>query len=106
MKSLILIFLLTLCNSLAFSQPSTPAKAESTTCFSNSELEAFEEAIQAETEKTVKEAVEAAVAPYKIKIEQQGIIIVRRDRTIVWLKIGLGVSLGASLSLGLYAILK
>ena len=106
MRRLTLISLLILCSNLLWSLPSTPAKDESTICFSNSELEAFEEAIQAETEKTVKEAVEAAVAPYKIKIEQQGIIIVRRDRTIVWLKIGLGVSLGASLSLGLYAILK
>lgn len=89
MKSLILIFLLILCPILAWSLPSRPAGNGFTTCFTNSELEAFEAAVQAETEQTVKEAVGAAVLPYVAAVE-------KKDRQIKGLRTTLVVTVSIS----------
>jgi hypothetical protein len=65
MKRLLLLACLGILATIpAWSQLSTVEKAESTTCFSSSELAAFEAAIQGEMAQTVKKAVDAAVVPH------------------------------------------
>ncbi|MCX6035246.1 MAG: hypothetical protein NTV38_09775 [Chloroflexi bacterium] len=95
----LLVCLLILCPILAWSQPSTPASSESTTCFTNSELAAFEAAVQAEMERTIKEAVEAAVLPYVEAVE-------KKDGQLKTLRICLGVSVGVAVGALLWAVVK
>jgi hypothetical protein len=98
-RLLLLAFLLILWTFPLSSLPSTPVVSEWPLCFSESEFLALEDQVWAETERTVKEAVEAAVAPYKA-------VVKRQEGTILWLKVGIGVSLGAAVGLGLWAVLK
>jgi hypothetical protein len=105
-RLLLLVFLAILWTIPAWSQLSTPVSKESTTCFSDSELAAFEAAMQAEIERTVKEAVEAAIAPHVAYEARLQADIARLTRETVWLKVGIGVSLASALGLGLYAVLK
>jgi hypothetical protein len=67
-RLLLLAFLLTLWTFPLSSLPSTPVVNEWPLCFSESEFLALEDQVWAETEKTVKEAVNAAVVPYEAAI--------------------------------------
>jgi hypothetical protein len=64
MKRLILISLLILCSSLLWSLPSTPGVNDWPICFDASAWAALEDQVWAETQRTVAEAVDAAVAPH------------------------------------------
>lgn len=102
----LLVCLLILCPILAWSQPSTPASSESMTCFKNSELAAFEAAVQAEMERTVKEAVQAAVLPYVAAVEKkdrQLKALERQTRALKWLAGILGAGVVA---FGVWAVVK
>lgn len=77
----ILVFLLILCSSLLYSQSSTKPANVYTHCFTDTEWAAFEEEVWAEEKATVTEAVNAAVEPYKLKVNA-----LKLENT--WLKIG------------------
>lgn len=107
MKRLLsLVFLTILWISPVFSLPSTPAKSEWPLCFSESEWASLEAQVWAETELTVKEAIDAAIVPYKARIGELSLQVKRQECTIVWLKVGMGVSLGAAVGLGIWAMVK
>lgn len=89
MKRLLVVGLLAILSIPLFSQQLTPAKTESTTCFSDSELAAFEEAVKEEMARAVMEAIK----PYAIQVE-------RKDKEILFWKVlagVLGAGAGASL---------
>lgn len=97
-RALALLLWITLSTTL-FALPLTPASNGSTNCYSDSELEAFEAAMQEEVQRAVKESVEAAIAPYKAQAARQ-------ESTILWLKVGIGVSLGFAVGASVWALLK
>jgi hypothetical protein len=99
MRTMILIFLLTLFSPPAFSQLSrlddsastisSSASESGNICLSPEEWDALEDQIWAETELTVKEAVEAAVLPYAAAVE-------KKDREIKGLRTTLVVTVSIS----------
>ena len=68
MKRLLVVLLWMLLCTSAYSQQSTLESSESTNCFSDSEMEAFEAAVQAEVERASQAAVDLAVAPLYAEI--------------------------------------
>jgi hypothetical protein len=95
----ILIFLLILCPILAFSQPLPAAENDWPLCFDESAWNALEEQIWAETEQTVVEAVNAAVAPYRITVD-------RMEWELKWWKVGFWAAVAAAGGSLLWAALK
>jgi len=55
---------------------------------------------------TVKEAVDAAIVPYEVRIGELEFQVKRTECTILWLKVGIGVFLGAEVGLLILAVVK
>lgn len=90
MKRVVLALILILWTIPLFAQASKTESKESMTCFSSSELEASEAAVQAEAERMAEAAVDAAVAPLYAEIEDQRKTI--RNQTIVEILLGIAAT--------------
>jgi hypothetical protein len=109
-RILLAVLLLSLWLNPLWSLPSTPVASAWPLCLSESEWAALEDQVWAETQKTVEEAVlaavEAAVVPYQKKIDTLELTVQARDRQILWLKVGIGVSIGGAGIVLVWAALK
>lgn len=95
----VLVFLLILSASLAFSQPSPVPSNESTICLTAGEWDELEAQIQAELETAVTEAVNEAVKPYVI-------VVKKMEREILWWKIGCGTAAAVALASLIFAAVR
>ena len=109
-RLLLVVLLLSLWLSPLWSQPSTPAASEWPLCFDEFAWNALEDQTWAETQLTVEEAVlaavDAAVVPWQVRVTELELKVQKKDRQIVWLKVGIGVSLGGVGSALIWALLK
>lgn len=93
-----LLFLILLTIPL-YSQQSSEASSGSTISFTSAEWAAFEAQVQAELERTALEAAEEAVKPYILVIE-------KRDRQLLYWKMGTGAAVVVTLVSLVFAALK
>ena len=81
MKRTTVFLLLILSATLLFSQSSSEQSRSSTTCFTDAELEAMEAEAARIMEDAVVEAVNTAVAPYRIQVDLLNGIVAKVERS-------------------------
>lgn len=89
-----ILFLLILLATPLFSQSSSAPSSGSMICFTESELDAMEAEAAKIMEEAVVEAVNSAVAPYRIVVLNMQSELDAKSRTILFWKITTGVGAG------------
>lgn len=105
MKLMTAFLLLILFNFPAFSQQSSALSSDSMICFTDAELEAMEVEAAQIMEDAVVEAVNAAVEPYRIVVQNMNADLEAMETSRNWWRVGSFAGFGVGLILAFLVVL-